>query len=196
MNVGGRHQDYMLRPPVIDRAQLHIHVFFYFNGLDGTVGDLMVLPGSQYSYWDSLTLRQTFKDTPLPGSKVFDSLPNGSAVIAHSGLVHGRRQKPGGEAHPRYFVDISYCQPGEYASYPLLLTPFADRRMFRRSFGSALACFETATRWEQVHNEQSDGAKACRAKPGNREKSPPRWQIYAPVGRRGCCDGGEASCSR
>lgn len=105
----------MLRPPVIDRAQLHIHVFFYFNGLDGTVGDLMVLPGSQYSYWDSLALRHTFKDTPLPGSKVFDSLPNGSAVIAHSGLVHGRRQKPGGEAHPRYFVDISYCQPGEYA---------------------------------------------------------------------------------
>lgn len=107
------HQDYMLSPPVIDRAQLHVHVFYYFNGLDGTVGDLMVLPGSQYSYWDSLTLRHTFKDAPLPGSKVFDSFPNGSAVIVHSGLVHGRRQKPGGETHPRYFVDISYCQPGE-----------------------------------------------------------------------------------
>jgi hypothetical protein len=103
----------MLRPPVIDRAQLHIHVFYYLAGLDGTVGDLMVLPKSQYSYWDSRSLRQMFQDTPLPGSKAFDNLPSGSAVIVHSGLVHARRQKPGGEGHPRYFVDISYCQPGE-----------------------------------------------------------------------------------
>ena len=72
----------------------------------------MVLPKSQYSYWDSRSL-QLFKDTPLPGGKGFDNFPNGSAVIVHSGLVHGRRQKPGGDAHPRYFVDVSYCQPGE-----------------------------------------------------------------------------------
>jgi len=108
------HQDYMLRPPVLDRAQLHIHVFFYFNGLNGEVGDLMVLPKSQYSHWESSALGQIFGDTPVPGSKVFDSLPNGSAVICHSGLVHGRRQKPGGHDHPRYFVDVSYCQPGDF----------------------------------------------------------------------------------
>jgi hypothetical protein len=37
----------------------------------------------------------------------------GSAVIVHSALLHGRRAKPGGDpAKPRYFMDVSYCQPG------------------------------------------------------------------------------------
>ena len=84
--------------------------------MDGDIGDLMVLPKSQYSMWDPSALGQIFKDTPLPGGKVFDDMPNGTAVICHSGLVHGRRQKPGGEDHPRYFVDVSYCQPGDFVT--------------------------------------------------------------------------------
>lgn len=56
------HQDYMLRPPVLDRAQLHIHVFFYFNGLNGEIGDLMVLPKSQYAHWDASSLGQVRTD--------------------------------------------------------------------------------------------------------------------------------------
>ena len=34
-------------------------------------------------------------------------------VLIHSAVLHGRRAKPGGDAAaPRYFVDVSYCQPG------------------------------------------------------------------------------------
>ena len=32
-------------------------------------------------------------------------------VLAHSGLLHSRRAKPGGGRYQRYFVDVSYCQP-------------------------------------------------------------------------------------
>eukprot|EP01052_Picozoa_sp_SAG31_P017273 SAG31_NODE_1174_length_9538_cov_3.152453_14_plen_183_part_00 len=75
----------------------------------------MVLPKSQYAWWDGGTMQALFKDAELPGSKTFNNLPRGSAVICHSALVHGRRAKPGGDGHPRYFVDISYCQPGKYS---------------------------------------------------------------------------------
>jgi len=51
---------------------------------------------------------------PLPGSLTFGSdipLPAGSVVIAHSGLLHGRRQMPGGDLEsPRYFTDVCYAQ--------------------------------------------------------------------------------------
>ena len=105
------HQDYHCAADCFDRTQLMVHVFYYFNGLDGQVGDLIVLPRSQYNHWGSLG--QMFEAQALPGSRTFDSLPPGSAVVCHSALVHGRRAKPGGEGRPRYFVDVSYCQPGE-----------------------------------------------------------------------------------
>lgn len=82
----------------------------YLNGLDGKVGDLMVLPRSQYSHWDGGSMQAIFKDAVLPGSKTFNNLPPGSAVVCHSALVHGRRKQPGGEDKPRYFLDISYCR--------------------------------------------------------------------------------------
>lgn len=105
--------------------------------MDGDIGDLMVLPKSQYSMWDPSALGQIFKDTPLPGGKVFDDMPNGTAVICHSGLVHGRRQKPGGEDHPRYFVDVSYCQPGDFVTNNRM-----GRKQVRVSTHSALhVCF-------------------------------------------------------
>ena len=34
----------------------------------------------------------------------------GSAIIVHSALMHGRAQKSGGGGKPRYFIDSSYCQ--------------------------------------------------------------------------------------
>ena len=59
---------------------------------------------------------ELFQDTELPGSITFGSgrpLSPGSAVIVHSALLHGRRALPGGDdAKPRYFIDVSYCQPG------------------------------------------------------------------------------------
>jgi hypothetical protein len=86
-----------------------------FNGLDGSIGDLMVLPRSHYAHWDSTSFAQLWGSEALPGTRTFSDLPPGSAVIAHSALMHGRRQKPGGAdsfESARYFVDVSYCQPG------------------------------------------------------------------------------------
>jgi len=93
-----------------------VHVFFYLNGLDGKVGDLMCMPRSQNAVMERPAFNQLWQDYELPGSLTFGSknpLPPGSAVIVHSALLHGRRAQPGGDPDkPRYFIDISYCQPG------------------------------------------------------------------------------------
>ena len=108
-------QDYE-QIPQTDRDQLMVHVFFYLNGLDGKVGDLMCLPKSQNAVMERGAFSNLWQDHELPGSLTFGSqipLPPGSAVIVHSALLHGRRAQPGGDPDkPRYFVDISYCQPG------------------------------------------------------------------------------------
>ena len=91
-----------------------VHIFFYCNGLDGAVGDLMTLPKSQYSVMERGGFQNLWKSERLPGSVFFgegNPLPPGSAVIVHSALMHGRDDKPGGEGKPRYFIDSSYCQP-------------------------------------------------------------------------------------
>jgi hypothetical protein len=87
------------------------HVFFYLDGLNGTVGDLMLIPGTQHRVMsrDALTDMGT---EDMPGSKVVDDIPPGTIVIVHSALFHARRAKPGGEGKPRYFLDIPYCQAG------------------------------------------------------------------------------------
>jgi hypothetical protein len=104
------HQDYEQHPQT-NRSHVMVHVFFYLNGLDGTVGDLLLLPGSEKSvlardaFW--------FLGTPdLPGSLTVDAVPPGTAVIVHSAMLHARRAKSGGEGNPRYFIDSSYCQSG------------------------------------------------------------------------------------
>jgi hypothetical protein len=121
------------------REQLMIHVFFYFDGLDGTIGDLMVLPRSQYAYWDGRSMQALFGDAELPGSRTFGTgnpLPRGTAVICHSALVHGRRRRPGGEGRHRYFVDISYCQPGPRA-WPIDMARKAAERALAAERGLA-----------------------------------------------------------
>jgi hypothetical protein len=42
----GWHQDYEQYPQT-DRDLLMVHCFYYPNGLDGQIGDLILLPGSQ-----------------------------------------------------------------------------------------------------------------------------------------------------
>jgi ectoine hydroxylase-related dioxygenase (phytanoyl-CoA dioxygenase family) len=102
------HQDYEQYPQT-NRAHLMVHVFYYLNGLDGTVGDLLLVPGSQEFPVDSDAL--TFLGTTdLPGSVTVDDLSPGSVVIVHSGMWHARRAKPGGDDRPRFFIDTSYCQ--------------------------------------------------------------------------------------
>jgi hypothetical protein len=62
------------------------------NGLDGTVGDLMTLPRSQYSVMERGGFQGLWKDSRLPGSVFFGAgnpLAPGSAIIVHSALMHG-----------------------------------------------------------------------------------------------------------
>ena len=104
------HQDYEQFPQT-NRAHAMVHLFYYFNGLNGEVGDLLLVPKTQNTVVDNGAL--WFLGTAdLPGSLVQDNLPPGTVVMVHSALWHARRAKPGGEGHPRYFADASYCQAG------------------------------------------------------------------------------------
>ena len=104
------HQDYEQLPQT-NRSHIMVHVFYYMNGLNGEIGDLLLVPKSQNIVIQNGGLGG-FGSEDLPGSLCLDSLPPGSAVIVHSALWHARRPKPGGEGRPRYFIDVSYCQNG------------------------------------------------------------------------------------
>ena len=110
------HQDYD-QIPQTNRSHLMVHLFYYFDGLNGEVGDLLALPRSQ-SQIVSNTALWLLEQIDLPGSITLNQLPKGTMVLVHSGLWHARRKKPGGESRPRYFADASYCQAGvRWASY-------------------------------------------------------------------------------
>jgi hypothetical protein len=104
------HQDYE-QYPQSNRSHIMVHVFYYFSGLNGEVGDLLLLPRSQRSVVanDALWFMGT---EDLPGMVMQNNLPPGTAVVVHSALWHARRAMPGGEGRPRYFADSSYCQAG------------------------------------------------------------------------------------
>ena len=106
--------DYNCMPDVHDREQLSIHVFHYFAGLNGTIGDLLVLPRSQHTVHPVRGIGELFQTETLPGTRVIDDLPPGSSVVLHSGLLHARRPQPGGEGERRYFVDAEYVQQGRH----------------------------------------------------------------------------------
>jgi hypothetical protein len=108
-----------------------VHVFYYLNGLDGTVGDLLLVPGSHRFVVDRDAL--AFLGTSdIPGSVTVDNLPPGSVLVVHSAMWHARRAKPGGEDRPRFFIDTSYCRSGiRWPSYwvPGMLTDLRDRHI-------------------------------------------------------------------
>ena len=104
------HHDYEQYPQV-DRKFTMLHFFMYLTGLNGTIGDLLTIPGSQTSVMDRY-VHSHAGTVDLPGTTVIDNLPAGSVVAIHSALLHARRAKPGGEGRPRYFTDCSYCQDG------------------------------------------------------------------------------------
>ena len=104
------HQDYVQYPQT-NRSHVMVHVFYYLNGLNGEIGDLLVLPQSQNLIVGNGGMK-LFGTEDLPGSICVDRLTPGSAIIVHSALWHARRSKPGGEDRPRYFIDVSYCQHG------------------------------------------------------------------------------------
>ena len=105
----GWHQDYEQHPQS-NRSHLMVHVFYYLNGLNGEIGDLLILPRSQ-----NLVAQRDLRmlgTADLEGSLCFDDLEPGSAVVVHSAVWHARRPRPGGRDRPRYFIDVSYCQNG------------------------------------------------------------------------------------
>ena len=105
----GWHQDYEQHPQT-NRSHLMVHVFYYLNGLNGEIGDLLILPQSQ-----NLLVQRDLRllgTTDLENSVCIDHLEPGTAIVVHSAVWHARRPKPGGENRPRYFIDISYCQNG------------------------------------------------------------------------------------
>ncbi len=113
-NAGTRgvnwHQDYEQFPQT-NRSHIMVHVFYYLNGLNGDIGDLLALPRSQ-NLIVARDAMMPFGTEDLPGSLCFDDVAPGTAIIVHSALWHARRPKPGGENGPRYFIDVSYCQHG------------------------------------------------------------------------------------
>jgi hypothetical protein len=100
------HHDH--RHSVLPRQHRMIYCFYYPSGLDGTVGDLLLLPRSHHSLVDNSALTGLMFSDDLPGSLTLDSIQPGSAVLVDGALLHARRPKPGGSS--RYFVDISYCE--------------------------------------------------------------------------------------
>jgi ectoine hydroxylase-related dioxygenase (phytanoyl-CoA dioxygenase family) len=106
------HHDYVQNSQA-SRLPAMVHVFHYLDGLNGTIGDLVLVPGSQHRIVDKEVL-ECLGVRPLLGEVVINSLPPGSTVIAHSGVFHTRRAQPGGEGQSRYFIDCSYCQVGVF----------------------------------------------------------------------------------
>ena len=102
------HQDYEQLPQT-NRSHVMVHVFYYLDGLNGEVGDLLVLPRSQDTIVGNGSLKLLGTED-LPSSLTVDDVPPGTAVIVHSAVWHARRAKPGDG--PRYFIDVSYCQEG------------------------------------------------------------------------------------
>jgi hypothetical protein len=104
------HHDYD-QSPHTNRSHLMVHVLIYLNGLDGTIGDLLLAPGTQRSVASKRAL-WFMGWQPLPGRVVINDLPPGAAVIMHSAMFHARIPRGGGEGRPRYFINLSYCQGG------------------------------------------------------------------------------------
>lgn len=106
----GWHHDYE-QVPQTNRAHTQVHVLHYLNGLDGSIGDFVVLPKSHRA-----VMRRDaffyFGTHELPGEVIIDSLPRGSTLFCHSALLHARRAKPGGGERSRYFIDIAFMEHG------------------------------------------------------------------------------------
>ena len=104
------HHDYV-QTPQTNRSHLMVHVFMYLDGLNGEVGDLLIMPGTHKKVMNNDAFGQ-FQFQDLPGSRTVDNLAAGSIIIVHSAVQHARRPKPGSSVYKRYFIDTPYCQAG------------------------------------------------------------------------------------
>ena len=105
------HHDYEANSrPDADLTMLQ--TLHYVEGLDESVGSLVLLPGSHRERVPK-TARAHLGTDRLPGEVVIDRLPPGSTVLLHSALFHARRPAAvRGRSRSRYLVDASYCQTG------------------------------------------------------------------------------------
>ena len=121
----GWHHDYEQNPSR-DRTGRMIHVFLYLNGLNGTIGNLLLLPGSH----KLIVSRYFHSDKKLDffeNKITVNNLPHGSMVFINSALLHAREAMPGGERSPRYFVDMAFCQEG------VIWPPYLETGDWRRT---------------------------------------------------------------
>ena len=163
------HHDYV-QIPQTNRSHLMVHVFMYLDGLNGEVGDLLVMPGTHKKVMNGDAFRQ-FEYEDLPGSITIDDLAPASIIIVHSAVQHARRPKPGGGSFRRYFIDTSYCQNGvQWASYPNIeeINKVAIEKGFDRD-GRYAFLYDTSQFYDRVSlrdqfgeaNEGSLALKVC-----------------------------------
>ena len=138
------HHDYEQYPQT-NRSKVMIHVFHYLDGLNGTIGDLILLPGSQTIVAEKNAFER-FGTMSLPGEIVIDNLPLGSTVIIQSSLFHARRAQPGGKEKPRYLIDCSYCQGG--VRWPVV------KPYWRQMLACACQLGLGRDRWDDIFSER------------------------------------------
>ena len=138
------HHDYE-QWPQRNRSHVMVHVLHYLSGLNGTVGDLVVFPGSQHIVAEKHALGWMGTER-VAGEVNVDDLPAGSTVLVNSALFHARRAKPGGDGD-RYFVDASYCQCG--VQWPVV-KPFW-REMLARARALGLDRCDLPDLFEEAH---------------------------------------------
>jgi hypothetical protein len=114
------------------------------EGMNGDVGDLLLLPRSHKSVMDRgamnlfvrgkwlismilfynacpapLSKRGPFWEqgtADLPGALVLNDVPRGSMILVHSAVAHARRPKPG--TTTRYFTNVGYNAGGTAMKWP------------------------------------------------------------------------------
>jgi len=152
------HHDYE-QSPQRDRTHVMVHVLHYLSGLNGTVGDLVVFPGSHHIVAEKHALGWMGTER-VAGEVRIDDLPPGSTVLVNSALFHARRAKPGGD-RDRYFVDASYCQCG--VQWPVV-KPFW-RKMLARARALELDRGELPALFDERHFCEPAPAAAGAAQP-------------------------------
>jgi hypothetical protein len=103
------HHDYS-QFPQSNRRHRMIGMLGYLSGLDGTIGDLVVLPGSHRLVMETGAMNR-FRTEVLPDEVVIRA-GAGTLAVLDAAIIHARRPQPGGAGRFRYLLDVNYCQAG------------------------------------------------------------------------------------
>lgn len=90
-----------------------IHIFYYLNGLNNSIGELLLLPGSHKESVSRYEYAEKSFDFFNEKIVTINTLKPGSIIVINSALIHARRALPYLEGTPeRYFIDCSFCEYG------------------------------------------------------------------------------------